>query len=391
MSEEKNYHSLLLGLSRVFDDVIEEMKDSYIDEKYSNWFLWLIGSPFRDLKRLGEVKKGIEQSIDSGKLLSLFPFLSGGISPYLIGFYQELSPFQSMLVGITAGYLITLPFYFHKLLTFKSGHFHLGAYRKFRRQEYNLFKSALLDDKRDFFFQGLYDYVGVMKSGNKEFQQFYTMIEERLERYLDREKRQLETKVSVLKSQLKRQEKEYDTLIGEYETFIDGVAEEIREFEEGVEFIIDLIKDINTVLFRMKNGLFSTKDLNLVSGFTLYKLKGAELIKLEDVGTTGSTPDKLPLKSDRKWGAIEAVTNNDDKPVINTPYKNRTVVSYRLRMGINNNEVWIFNFHFDTDDKKAKHLLVNDDIIESREIYRLIHALCLLSQENFTNKKEAAE
>ncbi len=35
------------------------------------------------------------------------------------------------------------------------------------------------------------------------------------------------------------------------------------------------------------------------------------------------------------------------------------------------------------------HLLEKDDIIDSREVYRLIHALCLLSQGdfNFSNKE----
>lgn len=60
-----------------------------------------------------------------------------------------------------------------------------------------------------------------------------------------------------------------------------------------------------------------------------------------------------------------------------------------MRMDLN--KTWVYNFHFDTDDKKNNHLLVKDDIIESREVYRLIHALCLLAQESIVTPKEAAE
>lgn len=41
---------------------------------------------------------------------------------------------------------------------------------------------------------------------------------------------------------------------------------------------------------------------------------------------------------------------------------------------------WVYNFHFDKDNQKVNHLLVKNDIIDSREVYRLIHALCLVTE-----------
>lgn len=390
MNENKNYHSRLLELSKVFDDVIKEIKDSHIDEKYSNWFLWLLGSPLRDLKGLGEVSKGLRNVFDSVPLLSLFPIISIGIAPLLPSF-EHMNFIESAIISFLISYVLILPLYFKKLIQFKSGHFHTGAYRRFRRQEYNLFKASLLDNKSDFYFRGLYDYIGIINANHHEFEKIYSMIEQRLERYLQSERHQLETKVSLLKDRLNRKGKELDETYNEYDRFIDSLLIEREELVEGIDFVIDLIKDINTVLFRIKNRLFSTKDLNLVSGFTLYELQGSNLVKLEDVGTTGSTPKILPLNSKRNWGALETIKSKEDKPVINTPYQNHTVVSYKMKMGISTEKVWVYNFHFDTDNKKAKHLLVKDDIIESREVYRLIHALCLLSQGNHLNNREAAE
>lgn len=62
-----------------------------------------------------------------------------------------------------------------------------------------------------------------------------------------------------------------------------------------------------------------------------------------------------------------------------------------MKTGIDTGQVWVYNFHFDSDNKKASHLLVENDIIDSREVYRLVRALCLLSIENYSKPKEAAE
>ena len=391
MDEQKNYYSRILGLSKVFDGVIEEIKNSHLDnleKSNSSWLFWLLGGPIRDFKRLGEVNKGFQSLIDSGILLSFFPLISMGAAPFIVR-VDQLDIVEKALIGFIIGYIMTLTLYMGKIVQFKSGHFHIGAYKTFHRQEYDLFKVALLDNKGDFFFKGIYDYLGTMATNRMEFEQIYSMIDGKLERHIRIEKHQLETKVSLLWDRLGRNEKKTDETAAAYDEFINQLMDEREELLQGYDYVVDLIKDVNTLLFRMKNGLFSTKDLNLLSGFTLFELQDKDLMKIEDVGTTGSTPNTLPLDSKRNWGAIDVIKSKKDNPVINTPYKNHTVVSYKMKIGIGTGKVWVYNFHFDSDNKKAKHLLVNNDIIVSREIYRLIHALCLLSQENYSKRKEA--
>ncbi|WP_163537325.1 hypothetical protein [Gracilibacillus sp. YIM 98692] len=390
MKENKNYHSRLLGLSRIFDDVIEEIKDSYRDEKYSNWLVYLLCSPLLEIGKVNKRRKGIEKFFNLSLVQAVFPMITG-TSGVVLAYFQNINPWMLLGLGFLLGYFFMLPIYYSQMLTFKSGHFHAGAYRKFRRQEYNLFRSAFLDDKRDFFFKGLYDYVGEMASHNSDALQIYGMIEDKLDRHLEREKKQLQTKVSVLKDRLKRKDKDHHKATEKYENFIDSLLNRRQDLIEGLEFIISLIKDINIILYRMRNGVFSTKDLNILSGFTIFQLENKKLVKIEDVGTTGSTPTVLSLNSKRNWGAIEVVKKNLDNPVVNTPYLNHTVISYKMKMGIDSGGTWVYNFHFDSDDKKAMHLLEKDDIMDSREVYRLIHALCLLSQGEFqfTSKKEA--
>lgn len=146
-----------------------------------------------------------------------------------------------------------------------------------------------------------------MNTNRREFEQIYSMVENKLERHFLIEKHQLETKVSLLQDRLGRNDNKKNKTILEYEGFIDQLMNEREELVQGYGFVVDLIKDINTLLFRMRNGIFSTKDLNLLSGFTLFELQEKDLIKIEDVGTTGSTPNVLPLNSKRNWGAIDVI------------------------------------------------------------------------------------
>ncbi|MCM3216712.1 hypothetical protein M3612_19685 [Niallia taxi] len=392
MKEEKNYHSRLYGFSMVFDEVINVLKSSYVDQKYSNWMVWLLLGPFRDIKSIGNINKNLIKIVETNLFISLFPFI--GLSGSML-FPSELNPLFNAGIGFLVGYLIILPTYFSKLLKFDSGHFHTGAYRVFRKQEYNLFKTALLDERDDFYFKGLYDYMSLLQTGKNEYRELYSMIEGKLERHLAIEKNQLETKVFLLKDKLKRTKESYEQTEEESKKLIEHILMERTEILEHVDYIAELIKDITTLLFRLANGIFSTKDLNIISGFTIYEKQGINLVKIEDVGTSGSSPITIPLTSNLKWGVTEVLKSKVDKPIVNKPYQNRTIVSYKMNMGLKDEKTWIYNFHFDSDNKKVNHLLVNKEIIDPREVYRLIHSLCLISQNQkvnlFTNHTKKAE
>ena len=389
MSEQKFYHSRLLDLSKVFDGAIEVLKRSYVDEKYINWFFWLLNSPFRDLVKIKSITDGLQGVLSSTLVLAFIPFLSASLSPSLL-LPTGINLSLSVVIGYLLGYTFSLIFYFPMLLEFKSGHFHTGAYMKFRRQEYDLFKAAFLDEKYDFYFKGLYDYVGIILSNSSEFEKVYTMIDGKLDSYIRGERKQLEDKNLLLEEKIKQKEDIFKKMTIEYEDFIKSLIQKRDELLVGVDYVIELIKDINTILFRMKNELFTTKDLNLVSGFTLYEKRGDVLYCIEDVGTTGATPKQIPLKSSvyKDWGCVKVINEELNDPVVNEPYQNHAIVSYKMRMSYN--KTWVYNFHFDISDEKAWKLLLENSIIESREVFRLIHALCLLSQEIQSKQKGAA-
>lgn len=386
----KNYHSRLLDMSNAFDKPIERLKKSHVDAKYSNWIIWLLLAPFREYTRFMKVHEGLKKLSAESLTTLVIPssvLLTTGYR-YLLGNINNLIELVGILtIGFGLGYLFSLIIYWRYLLDFNSDHFHTGAYKTFREQEYNMFKMALIDKAGDFYFQGVYDYIGTMQAGNAEF----NALSEKITDYFDKDKKQLETKFALIQTRYNRQKKNIEAIYkqneeqinkitGMYESLIQDYDATIKEVSDGVEYVIELIKDINNVLFRLRNDEFSSKDLNLVSGFTLYELVGKELYKVEDVGTSGRTPKVIQIDDPfyKDWGVVEVIKKNLKQPVINEPYENHTVVS--VKMSIDRDKQWVYNFHFDSDNQKVNHLLVQNDIIDSREVYRLIHALCLIAE-----------
>jgi hypothetical protein len=72
--------------------------------------------------------------------------------------------------------------------------------------------------------------------------------------------------------------------------------------------------------------------------------------------------------------------------IYNTLYPGRHVVAFRMTMM--NGEIWVWCFHFDHDDDRALSLILGNDIIETRQIRRLIHAFCLTIQQRNISLEE---
>lgn len=379
----KNYHSRLLDMSKAFDKPIEKLKGAHIDAKYNNWVVWLLAAPFREYSRFIKVHEGLKKL--SAESLTALVIPSSAILTtafhWVLGNVNSFIDFTGLAtVGFSIGYLFSLFIYWGYLLDFYSDHFHTGAYMKFRKQEYNMFKMALFDKSGDFYFQGVYDYVGSMQAGREEFD----ALSDKMTVYFEKENKQLQTKFNLIQKRYNRVAKQSEMKITEIENAYNSLIQDydaiLKEASDGTEYVIELIKDINNVLFRMRNDEFTSKDLNLVCGFTLYEQRGKELHKVEDVGTSGRTPKVINIDDQlyQDWGVVKVIKENLKQPVINEPYDNHTVVS--VKMNIDRSKQWVYNFHFDSDNKKVNHLLVKNDIIDSREVYRLIHALCLISE-----------
>lgn len=379
----KNYHSRLLDMSKAFDKPIEKLKSAHIDEKYDNWITWLLTAPFREYAKFTKVHDGLKKLTTESLTSLVIPF-SGILTTAFHWVFGNVNSFIDLVglttVGLVGGYLFSLLIYWGYLLDFNSDHFHTGAYRQFRKQEYNMFKMALFDKAGDFYFQGVYDYLGSMQAGKEGFD----ALSYKMTSYFEKDKMQVQTKYELIQKRYARleikQEKKITEIEDVYNSLIQDFDAMLKDASDGAEYVITLIKDINNVLFRIRNNEFTSKDLNLVCGFTLYELKGKELHKIEDVGTSGRTPKVINIDDllYQDWGVVKVIKEHLKQPVINEPYDNHTIVS--LKMNIDRDKQWVYNFHFDSDNKKVNHLLVKNDIIDSREVYRLIHALCLISE-----------
>lgn len=378
---DKNYHSRLLDISKRLDHVIERLKSSYIDEKYSNWVIWLLLAPFRDLAKIKDIQQGMMRF--SSVLLAFIPIVSTGTGTFVLEGMDIPAYFKPVITG-AAGYLFSLAFYFPQLLNFKSEHFHTGAYRIWRRQEYDIFRTAFLDNKNDFYFKGLYDYV--TKAG-----EVYQMVDRRLSDYLQNERTNYKSEIRNLQEQLDLVNKNAEQITKDFQDFTDDLIEERDELFVELEYLIQLLKDVNMLLFRMFNGEFNRGDLDVLTGFTLYELREDKLCLIKDRKTSGASPKEISLHDPKyaHYGTVRVILDNSrSKPYINTSYTGHVVVSFRLNM--DNKGVWVYNFHFDESDHRSWKLLVENGNIDSREIYRLIHALCLLSlDEHYFSDKEA--
>jgi len=144
----------------------------------------------------------------------------------------------------------------------------------------------------------------------------------------------------------------------------------------------------------MKNQKFSLNDLTVLSGFTLYRLNRdkQQLEQIGEAGTSGATKKVIELEGNDHLGVVEVLDDKYDwfTPAINEPYENRVILSFKLIMS--DGESWVYNFHFDKeDDDPAFNLLVNSGIIDSREVLRLIHAFCLLLEDDIRHDIEEGD
>src|SRR5690606_18146349 len=104
---------------------------------------------------------------------------------------------------------------------------------------------------------------------------------------------------------------------------------------------------------------------------------------------SGVSPGEIALTSENanKYAAVHVamLPEGEEAFSYNNPYPGRTVASYRMKVF---EETWIWNFHFDDSDDKALMLTLSDDIIEIREVYRLVHAFCLILRKSEMESKE---
>ena len=107
------------------------------------------------------------------------------------------------------------------------------------------------------------------------------------------------------------------------------------------------------------------------------------MVKAYDEGTSGASIDNYPLDSShpefKGHAVVRATLNEVDAEVFDRPYGDRLIVARKMKMDYD--ETWIINFHLEETAAKSLFLTVTGDILNTEEVFRMVHAICLLKQE----------
>lgn len=361
-----NYHSSLREIAEIWDPVLKQFRDSFIDTREKGWVGALLTKPISDLVSLVKLAK----SFKSVKVATLpvFGAILVGIGGYFVAADLSLK-IVIALISFIVLYVLILPKYLFQMTTLGHVNFHIGAYKTLKPKEYELMRHAL---RKDFTFTGLYDMVTGALLGERDQKQAVQLILT----HFNEDRAKYENKIDKL-------EEKYEEALDAFNDVIDELNKQVYDAEKAIGYLIQLIKDINIILFRMNNNALDKSDLNIISGYSIYVRKNDRLIKRADIRTTGHTPAVISLDDPNyaDYAAVIAVKEEQTKPVYNNSIHGHVIVSYFMKM--HNGEKWVFNFHIDeTYNEKALLFTFSDDIIETNEIFRLIHALCLLMQKS---------
>lgn len=365
-----NYHNSLKQFTNGIDPMMEKMRTSFKETQGSGFIGSLLVKPFTDMLKLPKMVRNIKNMN-----ISALPILSGigGAA----GAYAYLGTWGIVGVGCSIfimGYLFTLPYYFWKMSIIDSSHFHIKVYRLLRKKEYECFSRAFLYE--DFSFSGLYDYVtALVTSQNQEEESARHLIE-----HFNSEKQLLKDMIEEIRAEKQEMECHLQEAQLASSEIVGFLLDDQQRLEKTISYLLDLIRKANTVLYRIKNGMFEPADLMIVSAFTIYELQDDVLVKIMDVGTSGASPKVISTTNPfyKDWAAVEVITRESNEPYYNNPYPGNVIVSYRMVM--DKNKIWVYNFHIDERSEERALELTISDIIDSRVVYRLIHALCLLLQ-----------
>lgn len=373
-----NYLNTILKLSETFDPIINQLQNSYPDGKISSWRQeWLL-KPAKDMVKLKDVFKGLHNLN-----ISIIPWISSVSIPILSDYLLNLQIPTWGTIGFALGtfvtsYFMLLPSYKKKMYNIADKeHFHIGAYKKYKPEEYALFKRSILF--KDFSFNDLYHFSLKLFTAQKQESDGIKHVVDQFKL----EKEYLLEQIDSLKQELINKDEVTNNVLDELEFFTAEVQREQEKDRRAIRFLIELIKDTNTVLYRMTNNKIKSSDLRIISGFTIYEHVREQNIlkKIADEFTSGGSQDIIEVtKENETLAAVKILNDHESIAAYNNPRPGYTIVAFRMRM--KQDKIWVFNFHFDeVFNEKALLLTLSDDIIETKEVFRLVHALCLQLQD----------
>jgi hypothetical protein len=355
-----NYHSFLGEIKEVFDPILHKMRNQADPEKWKGQ-AWL--GPLHTYKGLFK-SAGALGKVKWAALPLIGPVL------FTVGSFFMKLPLWSIGVIIVAVlfllYWALVVKHTSKMASIGDPNFHIGAFKATRPKEYAIWSPFF--QKHNATFTGLHEYVN---------QHLHPQSGAEIKAILEYTKGQTDALLTSKE---------------EYRTERDYMIGEVERYEKAVGYLVDIIKAINKSLYRLTNNCMDFHELDFVCPFTIYEVDGDVIRKRIDRGTSGSSPEVIPLVEENaiKYAAVDVALHPDDGAIkYNNPYPNRTVVAYRMKML--NDVIWIWNFHFDDSNHKALSLTLSNDIIEIGEVYRLVHAFCLILQKRTIGYEEGTQ
>lgn len=358
-----NYHSYLDDIKDSIDPIITKMREQ--DKKPWRGKAWK--GPVLQIAQQAKHLKLIS-TIKWSSLPILGPILTGVVAGWLSSI-----PLWIIVVGCFilsfAAYIGLVKIYEGRMAIIGDPRFHVEAFKVKRPMEYEAIYSHFVEN-RDFTFNGLSKFVDAV---------FHPRDSGHIDRVVVFAEGQIE-EINKARDELKQ-------TIESQKEVISTLEEDLELSENAVEHLVGLLKKINENLYRLINDKLALHDLDFVTGFSLYRKVDNQLHMILDKGTSGASPDPLDLQNPgRPFAAVDAANGETDDAISNTPYPGRKIVAFRMKML--NNETWVWCFHFDEDDSRALSLTESNDIIESRQIRRMIHVFCLVLQKRMLASEE---
>lgn len=245
--------------------------------------------------------------------------------------------------------------------------FNLGAYKALRPREYAMILPYIKESA--FSFAELYGWLSRQREDTPKIIEMYEQANAELKRTLE----EYEAHLEAQKSQLDRSDSELDKA---YDA-IEQLVRQVKINEDGYNYAID-------ILFRLRRNvpsLFKRDDLRIISSYSLYHLRGDVLHMIDQLGTT-ETPATVRLDDPRyeHYTSVKLIKNNDLLVFGASDRTRRNIASYRIIM--EDGEVFVYNFHFDSREEQLY------DIIESKEMFRLVRIICIHLYERGMLAKE---
>ncbi|RTR28077.1 hypothetical protein EKG37_17390 [Robertmurraya yapensis] len=375
MSDNKpNYHSFLFRVAPSMDKILEKFKNQESRADVSpHWIGQAIILLLKDLKTFYKpIMKVNEVNIFN---LSTLPLI-GGVVASAVSFFQGMEWYWCLLILVGAVVILLslmIPISLTRMLNLTHPHFYLKAYKALRKHEFDLLNHSVHD--KNISYQGLAEYVnGVLTKQENELEIVNVITTEYKE-----EKERLRDEINELRSK-------EELAIEKYNELIEGLEDEIKWYEDGIQYLVELFHDLHIILHRIGRGKCSFSDLKIIAGYSLYKKNGNVLTRIADEGTTGQNPLTIDLTRNHHnpWvqSTVAAATKQNNLFKIE-PKEGYHIVSYRINVGYNNSETWIISLQIvPSVNKKGYLLALTDDIIDQRVIYSMLHGLCQIVYKN---------